>query len=298
MAEATKKYAVVTGANKGIGLGICRELAANGVTVVLTARDEKRGVEALESLKGSGLSNVIFHQLDVGQPASIASLADFIKTQFGKLDILVNNAGVIGMIVTDPDALRSAIAAAQGRIGEVNWNEIVIQPLEMAEECLKINYYGPKRMIEALMPLLQLSDLPRIVNVSSSGGKLQNIPNEWAKGVLSDAENLTEETVIEVLNQFLKDFKEGLLEAKSWPTFFSAYRVSKAALNAYTRLLAKKYPTFCINCVCPGYVKTDINYNSGILTVEEGAESPVRLALLPDGGPSGLFFVRKEVSDF
>ena len=126
----------------------------------------------------------------------------------------------------------------------------------------------------------------------------QNIPNEWAKGVLSDAENLTEETVIEVLNQFLKDFKEGLLEAKSWPTFFSAYRVSKAALNAYTRLLAKKYPTFCINCVCPGYVKTDINYNSGILTVEEGAESPVRLALLPDGGPSGLFFVRKEVSDF
>ena len=61
----------------------------------------------------------------------------------------------------------------QGRIGEVNWNEIVIQPLEMAEECLKINYYGPKRMIEALMPLLQLSDLPRIVNVSSSGGKLQ-----------------------------------------------------------------------------------------------------------------------------
>ena len=70
-------------------MGICRELAANGVTVVLTARDEKRGVEAVESLKGSGISNMVFHQLDVGQPASIASLADFIKTQFGKLDILV-----------------------------------------------------------------------------------------------------------------------------------------------------------------------------------------------------------------
>lgn len=61
----------------------------------------------------------------------------------------------------------------QGSIGGVNWNEIVIESLEMAEECLKINYYGPKRMIEALMPLLQLSDLPRIVNVSSSTGKLQ-----------------------------------------------------------------------------------------------------------------------------
>lgn len=52
-------------------------------------------------------------------------------------------------------------------------NEIAIQSLEMAEECLNVNYYGPKRMIEALMPLLQLSDLPRVVNVSSAGGKLK-----------------------------------------------------------------------------------------------------------------------------
>ena len=126
----------------------------------------------------------------------------------------------------------------------------------------------------------------------------QNINNEWAKAVLSDAENLTEERIDEVLDQFLKDFKEGLSEAKSWPDFLSAYTVSKAALNAYTRILARKYPTLCINCVCPGFVKTDINYNCGILTVEEGAESPVRLALLLDGGPSGQFFIRKEVSEF
>ena len=126
----------------------------------------------------------------------------------------------------------------------------------------------------------------------------QNINNEWAKAVLSDAENLTEERIDEVLDQFLKDFKEGLLEAKSWSHFLSAYTVSKAALNAYTRILARKYPTLCINCVCPGFVKTDINDNCGILTVEEGADSPVRLALLPDGGPSGQFFIRKEVSEF
>ena len=126
----------------------------------------------------------------------------------------------------------------------------------------------------------------------------QNINNEWAKAVLSDAESLTEERIDEVLDQFLKDFKEGLLEAQSWPHYLSANAISKAALNAYTRILARKYPTLCINCVCPGYVKTDINHNSGILTVEEGAESPVRLALLPDGGPSGQFFIRKEVSEF
>ncbi|XP_043693462.1 (+)-neomenthol dehydrogenase-like [Telopea speciosissima] len=86
---ASKRLAVVTGANKGIGLEICRQLASNSVAVLSTARDEKRGVEAVEKLKGSGLSDVVFHQLDVKDPASISSLALFIKTQFGKLDILV-----------------------------------------------------------------------------------------------------------------------------------------------------------------------------------------------------------------
>ncbi|GKU96913.1 hypothetical protein SLEP1_g10093 [Rubroshorea leprosula] len=78
----------------------------------------------------------------------------------------------------------------------------------------------------------------------------------------------------------------------------SAYTLSKAAMNAYTRILAKKHPSFCINCVCPGFVKTDINYNTGVLTVEEGAQGPVRLALLPNGAPSGLFFNRLEESEF
>ncbi|KAI4347644.1 hypothetical protein L6164_008436 [Bauhinia variegata] len=78
----------------------------------------------------------------------------------------------------------------------------------------------------------------------------------------------------------------------------SAYIVSKAALNAYTRVLAKKYPSFCINAVCPGYIKTDLTYNTGVLTVDEGAEAVVRLALLPHSGPSGLFFSRSEERPF
>ena len=126
----------------------------------------------------------------------------------------------------------------------------------------------------------------------------QNLPNEWAKGILSDTENLTEERIDEVLKVFLKDFRESSLESKGWPRFLAAYTISKAALNAYTRILAKKYPTFCINSVCPGFVKTDINFNSGILPVKEGAASPVRLALLPNGSPSGLFYIRSAVSSF
>ena len=84
------RYAVVTGSNKGIGLETVRQLASKGVKVVLTARDEKKGLEAVQKLKDSGLSDlVLFHQLDVDNPASIASLADFINTQFGRLDIVV-----------------------------------------------------------------------------------------------------------------------------------------------------------------------------------------------------------------
>ncbi|KAI8545175.1 hypothetical protein RHMOL_Rhmol07G0021300 [Rhododendron molle] len=297
---ATNRYAVVTGANKGIGFEICRQLASNGITVVLTARDEKRGSEALEKLKGSGLTDlVVFHQLDVANPSSVASLADFVKTQLGKLDILVNNAGITGALMNwDAFNASGAAATSSKSWNQINWNELMTQTYEWAPECLETNYYGARRMIEAFLPLLQLSDSPRIVNVSSIMGKLKFIPSERVKGVLNDAETVTEDTIHELLNEFLQDFMENSLESKGWPTFFSAYTVSKAAMNAYTRILAKKYPTFRINCVCPGYVKTDINNNTGILSVEEGAEHPVRLALLPDDGPTGIFFVRKEVASF
>ncbi|KAJ4952982.1 hypothetical protein NE237_029814 [Protea cynaroides] len=284
---AKQRVAVVTGGNKGIGFGICRQLASDGVTVVLTARDEKKGAEAVEGLKGSGISNLVFHQLDVTDPASIASLATFIKTHFGKLDILVNNAGIGG----------AKRAIKPGDDKSSNWNELLTHTYKLTEECLKTNYYGPKRVTEALLPLLQLSNSARIVNVSSSMGKLKSIPGERIRQVLSD-DGIAEEGLDELLNEFLKDFKEGSIETKGWPSFLPSYVVSKAALNALTRIVAKKYPNISINCVCPGFVKTDINHHAGVLSVEEGAESVVRLAMLPEGGPSGLFFDRKDESPF
>ncbi|XP_027348878.1 (+)-neomenthol dehydrogenase-like [Abrus precatorius] len=288
MAEAKLRYGVVTGANKGIGLETVKELASNGVKVVLTARDEKRGHEAIERMKECGLSHlVIFHQLDVTDSASIASLVQFVKTHFGKLDILVNNAGISGVNPYEMVSVGSTI----------NWKELT-QTSEMVEKCLTTNYYGAKETTEAFLPLLQLSKSPRIVNVSSQAGLLKYISNEWAKGVFGDAENLTEERIDEVVKEFLKDFKEGSLENKGWPTFLSAYIVSKAAMNCYTRILAKKHSNMCINCVCPGFVKTDINRNTGILSVHQGAASVVKLALLPNGSLSGLFFSRQEQSNF
>ncbi|KAL9359925.1 hypothetical protein Peur_048048 [Populus x canadensis] len=298
MAEATKSYAVVTGANKGIGFEICRQLASKGIVVVLTSRNEKRGLESVQKLKESGLSDfVVFHQLDVADINSIASLADFIKSQFGKLDILVNNAAILGTTI-DLDALAaSKITGTEDDFQNV-WSKVSIQNYELAEECLNTNYYGAKRTAEALIPLLQLSDSPRIVNVSSFLSMLKNIPNEWAKGVFSDVDTFTEERIDELLSVFLKDFKEDSLETKGWPASLSAYALSKAAMNAHTRILAKKHPNFCINCICPGFVKTDMSNNTGTLSVDEAAEYPVKLALLPDGGPSGLFFILDKLSCF
>ncbi|KAH6777732.1 Rossmann-fold superfamily protein [Perilla frutescens var. frutescens] len=200
------RYAVVTGSNKGIGLEISRQLASKGVTVVMTARDEKRGLEAVEKLKASGLSDsVMFHQLDVSDQTSIASFAQFLQSHIGKLDILT-------------------------RGGNINWSETY----DRAIACLQTNYYGAKRTTEALLPLLHLSALPRIVNVSSSMSGLKG--------------------------------HECLHKASS-----------------------QEIPEFS------GKLQTDMSFNTGVLTVEEGAEGPVMAALLPDHGPSGVFFVRKEV---
>lgn len=299
MEEATQRYAVVTGANKGIGLEIVRQLASTGIKVVLTARNEERGLQALETLKASALSHlVLFHQLDVADAATVASLADFIKSKFGKLDILINNAGISGCVIKDNDLI-SKVIMNDGVVSEEDGTNAMTQTYELAEECLQINYYGTKITVEALMPLLQLSDSPTIVNVSSSMGQLKNFPEEsWARGVLSDGDNLTEEKVDEIVKKFLRDFKEGSLESEGWPRYPGAYIVSKGAMNGYTRILAKEHPSFCINSVCPGYVKTDITSNTGLLTVEEGAASPVKLALLPNGTPSGFFYYRTHVASF
>ncbi|KAK0602587.1 hypothetical protein LWI29_035030 [Acer saccharum] len=94
-----KRCAVVTGANEGIGLEICRRLASNGIAVILTARDEKKGTEAVQSLALFGLSHVVFQHLDVEDPISVARLSSFVETHLGKLDILVNNTGDSGLIL-------------------------------------------------------------------------------------------------------------------------------------------------------------------------------------------------------
>ncbi|XP_040376566.1 (+)-neomenthol dehydrogenase-like [Oryza brachyantha] len=242
------RVAVVTGGNRGVGLEICRQLASNGILVVLTARDEEKGCQAVKALHQSGLSGVTFHQLDVIDRSSILLLVEFVRTKFGKLDILVNNAAIGGTTI-DPERL---------------------------SELLK---QDPKASS-------QLDYFPQFIS------------NEGVIKVLSDIDNLSDEKLKDVSGMFLKDFKDGNLEANGWQPVTSAYAVSKTLVNAYSRLLAKKHPLLEVCCVNPGFVKTDMNYGMGLISAEEGAKAPVRLALQELRGHSCLYFEQCEIAEF
>ncbi|KAI3937386.1 hypothetical protein MKW92_024974 [Papaver armeniacum] len=144
---------------------------------------------------------------------------------------------------------------------KTNLKQVITETYESAVECMQTNYYGVKSVTKALIPLLQLSESPRIVNVSSALGKLKFISNQMALEILNDGDGLKEENVDEIVNMFLKDFKEDILEIEGWHAYLPAYTISKICLNAYTRILAREFPTFRINCASPGWVKTDICYN-------------------------------------
>ena len=144
-----KKVALVTGANKGIGLETVRQLASQGITVLLGARDEKRGAEAAKQLKEEGL-DVQFLQIDVSDTASQDNAAKFIADKFGKLDILVNNAGV---------AKDFRVPASHGT-------------LEQWRETFETNVFNLVSLTQKLLPLVKKSDAGRIVNLTSILGSL------------------------------------------------------------------------------------------------------------------------------
>jgi NAD(P)-dependent dehydrogenase (short-subunit alcohol dehydrogenase family) len=224
------RVALITGANRGLGREVVRQLAERGHRVLLSARDpERASAEAREVAAQTG-GEVRPLQLDVADPGSIARAAAEIERDPGELDVLVNNAGVgtdFGVAGVDPD-------------------------FEAIQRALDTNFVGSYRLTVALLPLLRRSAHPRIVNVSSGMG--------------------------------------GVAEMGGWSP---GYRVSKAALNAMTRILSTELADagFLVNSACPGFVNTDMGGPMGATkSVEDGAKGIVWLATLPDEGPTGGFF--------
>ncbi|MET7714113.1 SDR family oxidoreductase [Streptomyces sp. NPDC005407] len=219
---------LITGANKGLGFETARRLIEAGHTVYLGARDAQRGREAAAKL------GTRFVQIDVTDEDSVKTAAEFIRDDAGHLDVLVNNAGIVG---------------AGKPVGEVTGSDM--------QTTYDTNVFGVVRVTHAFLPLLQASDAPVVVNVSSGLGSLA------ATGDPGRVE-----------------FHVALLD----------YNSSKTALVMVTSQYAKAYPAIRFNAVDPGYTATDLNGHQGTNSVEEGAEIIVRMAAIGADGPTGGFF--------
>jgi len=227
------KTAIVTGANRGIGYEVARELSAKGFRVVLACRSLDKAKGAADKLEKEGFK-VLPMECDVSSEPSIQKFVKDCEAYLDKLDVLVNNAGIF----VDPyDATGSVFQAPVSRI----------------QKSLNTNVFGPFLLIQGLVSLMKGSG--RIVNLSSGMGQL----SEMGGGC-------------------------------------PAYRISKTALNALTRIFSEelKGTRIKVNSVCPGWVKTDMGGANATRPVEKGAETVVWCATLPDSGPTGGFFRDKE----
>jgi NAD(P)-dependent dehydrogenase (short-subunit alcohol dehydrogenase family) len=149
--------AVVTGANRGIGLEVARQLAARDFEVVLGSRDDEKGRRAAERLSSDGYS-VTPRQLDVAEPRSVERFAKWLTSEARELDVLVNNAA----------------------IHYDTWQHAADADLDVVREALETNLLGAWRMAEACLPLLRESEHGRIVNVSSGAGSLTDMSSGGA----------------------------------------------------------------------------------------------------------------------
>lgn len=245
MGKSSDQIAVVTGGNRGLGYETCRLLGRAGIRVILTARSEERGRDAVRRLSGEGLS-VVFHRLDVTVEEQAGELARFIEREFnGRLDILVNNAGI--MIDSDERDWEAAKASV-----------VNVSP-ERVRKTFEANVLGPYILCQRLIPLMSKGGRGRVVNVSSGMGQLSEMGGGWP-----------------------------------------AYRISKTAINALTRVLAAELrgTGILVNSASPGWARTDMGGPDAELTAEEGADTIAWLATLPDDGPTGGFFERREPMDW
>lgn len=228
------KIAVVTGANRGLGFEICRQLAKKGVRVILSARDELKGKQAVEDLAKDGL-DVDFHQLDITDKRSVEGFSEYVRNIYGKLDILINNAGIL---IDSKDTVSTI-------------------DMDKMKKTFETNVCGSLLISRELMSLLEKSERGRIINLSSRMGALARMGSGAP-----------------------------------------AYRISKTALNALTRILAVELENtrIAVNSMTPGRINTEMGGQNAVRSSAEGADTAIWLALC-DNPPNGKFILeRKEIA--
>ena len=263
------KRILITGANKGIGLATVAKLLGSydETFLLMGSRDSKKGQQALNSLldiQPEWKDRLDLIQIDVEQDLSVNSAAEEVVTKFGKtpspLYAIVNNAGI-----------------GNSMLG--------------LNKVLQVNTFGPKRVCDAFLPLLNPS-IGRVVNVTSASGPLYlaGSSNETKKLLTNPEVSWTE--IEKFMSECLKLESE---RTTDWGGDWSAYGISKACTNAYSIYLAKKNPNLTINACTPGFIETDLTRpmaesngktpaEMGMKSPEEGVSASVFLLM---GNPSG-----------
>jgi carbonyl reductase 1 len=254
------RIAVVTGSNRGIGHEIARQLVGQGMRVIATARDAPAGAKTAAEIGAE------FECLDV---ANRASIDEFVARRAPDgLDVFVANAGI----------------ALDGFNADV------------ARRTIDVNFYGAQRIVDKLLPSFRPD--ARIVMVSSGMGELSRLGPALREQFA--APNLDRAMLSNLVERFIAEVRSGTHAQSGFPS--SAYSVSKVALNAYVRILARELATdsrrILVNATCPGWVKTRMGGMGAPTSVEDGAKTPVWLALLPPNGPSGGFFRQQRAIPF
>jgi len=287
---AYTRVGAVTGANKGVGLAIVRQLALqypksaynNGpLLIYLTARNEERGKAALEIIKedpqlkkakalqkDGGLADVEYLALDIDSKQSIDDFAAALKKRHPDgIDFLINNAGV----------------ALQG------FDENVVK------DTLHSNYYGTLDATRQLLP--HIKDGGRLVNVASMSG---HMTSKYSDGIKSRFLNAKKpEEISQLMEEYTSAVAKGTYQ-NDWPG--NAYAVSKAGVIGMTKTIAQLNAQTAsktlINVCCPGYVNTDMTKHRGVKTPDEGAQTPVLLALGDIKGSNGEFWQHEKIIEW
>jgi len=220
---------LITGATRGIGFAAAKQLAARGAKVIIASRDLARAEKAAHQVGGT--TEAV--QLDITDEASLRQAAHTIQQRHGRLDVLANNSGVL----LDNDGSLATLT------------------VQILRDTLETNLIGTFRVTQALLPLLEKSAAPRIINVSSGAGQLDGEPQAWAP----------------------------------------AYSISKTALNMLTQQLTAALPKVMVNSMCPGWCRTEMGGANAPLSADEGADTLVWLALDASHSLRGCFIKQRQV---
>jgi NAD(P)-dependent dehydrogenase (short-subunit alcohol dehydrogenase family) len=227
--DARQRVALVTGANRGLGLETSRQLLAKGMTVVMAGRDEAALARARTGLGKHEQSRAVTLRMDVTDSGSIIDAYRTVRERVGRVDVLVNNAAIL---LSESD-------------------EVLSIPTDTYRRTFDTNVFGVIDVCRVFVPDMAQRRYGRIVNVSSGAGQLARMS-----------------------------------------TYAPAYSMSKTAVNAFTRILGATYQGMgvLVNAVDPGWVRTDMGGPSAPRSPQQGADTIVWLATLPDDGPTGGFF--------